>query len=199
MTTRGKKNIHLIREVMLHPSPSLKIIQWKRNVNECPFVLGSGHDSCPYTQILCLSGMMCIAPLDLVLLQPVKRMLIMLRCLFGATMKNTGLRTSHRCTKYSTSISSAERVHCFENNSLSRFCSRLCFINTAYGRLDHRLLEGFLLPLLQALLLLNIGLQFFHRPSFPQSRFFDGEDSISLTSQLCSTAGTSALTTGFSF
>ena len=43
---------------------------------------------------------------------------------------------------------SAEQVHCFENNRLSWFCSRLCFINTAHGRLDHCLIEGFFLPLL---------------------------------------------------
>ena len=38
----------------------------------------------------------------------------------------------------------------------------------------------------QALLLLNIGLQLSLRPSFPQSRFLDGEDSTSFISQLCS-------------
>ena len=75
----------------------------------------------------------------------------------------------------------------------------LWYKHTTHRRPDHRLLEGIFLPLLlHALLLLNIGLQYFLRQSFPQSRFLDGEDSTSFISQLCSTAGTSAFTTGFS-
>ena len=73
---------------------------------------------------------------------------------------------SYRCA--------SERVHCFENNGFSGLGGWLCFKNPPYRRFDHRLLEGFFLPLpFQALLLQDLHLYFFLHPSLPQSGFLN--------------------------
>jgi len=83
-------------------------------------------------------------------------MLVILRSIFGCDNKKLGLETFQPNTP---PVSDPMSKFIVLKQQTLQFCSRLCFTNTANGGLNHRLLESFVLPLLlQALLLLNIGL-----------------------------------------
>ena len=91
----------------------------------------SSHDAQP------LFPMMRIAPLHLILLQSRNWMLTTLRSRLRCDSKKFRIKNfHHRCTKYSVRTQSQWPSHGLENNGFSRFCSRLCFINTTHRRLD---------------------------------------------------------------